>query len=285
MSLIHKDDKTTKNGSKSGKTFLQKLYSKFKNLQVSEESKNNAAIIQNPPNLLMSEVEINQQIETQEELQLDKLVKSIILEDMMREDKKRKEEEHKMEKKRLEEERKSIEKIRKKEVEKRKSIEEQRKHQIGSFQCTVCNNLFTSTKDLHSHECECIFCREPFRASILKEHHKECLQRPIPWSHTGHSFSRERDVFQPIVMTNSLIFQKPQGLTKQQIENFPIMNYKNKDKKTNAEEKCAICMEMFLETRKLRVLPCFHNYHVECIDKWLIMQNFCPICKQAMKFY
>ena len=284
MSSVHKEDKITKNGSKSGKTFLQKLYAKFKNPQVSEESKNNAGIIQTPPKLLMSELETNQQIETQEELQLEKLVKSIILEDMLREEeKKRKEEETKIEKKRLEDERKSIEKIRKKEGEKRKSIEEQRKHQFGSFQCSDCNKFFYSKNAIH--ECQCIFCREPFQSSILHEHHQECLQRPIPWHMTDStSFSREREVFQPIGLTNSLIFHKPHGLTKQQIESFPIMNYKNKDKKANTQEKCAICMEMFLETRKLRVLPCFHNYHVECIDKWLILQNFCPICKQDMKF-
>merc|ERR1712110_18486 len=42
---------------------------------------------------------------------------------------------------------------------------------------------------------------------------------------------------------------------------------------------CAICMQEYKEGDELRVLPCRHEFHTQCVDKWLPMKKICPLCR------
>lgn len=43
---------------------------------------------------------------------------------------------------------------------------------------------------------------------------------------------------------------------------------------------CVVCIEEYQDGDKLRVLPCSHRFHKECIDQWLsARQPLCPVCK------
>ncbi|XP_010901678.2 RING finger protein 215 isoform X2 [Esox lucius] len=47
-------------------------------------------------------------------------------------------------------------------------------------------------------------------------------------------------------------------------------------------ENCAVCLEQFNNNQCLRVLPCLHEFHRDCVDPWLMLQHTCPLCKRSI---
>lgn len=45
---------------------------------------------------------------------------------------------------------------------------------------------------------------------------------------------------------------------------------------------CAVCLEPFNNNQCLRVLPCLHEFHRDCVDPWLLLQYTCPLCKHSI---
>ncbi|XVF59787.1 hypothetical protein PTKIN_Ptkin07bG0304100 [Pterospermum kingtungense] len=48
-------------------------------------------------------------------------------------------------------------------------------------------------------------------------------------------------------------------------------------------ETCAICLEDYRDGEILKVLPCQHDFHSNCVESWLTKWGtFCPVCKLDM---
>ncbi|RDX79019.1 putative E3 ubiquitin-protein ligase HIP1, partial [Mucuna pruriens] len=45
------------------------------------------------------------------------------------------------------------------------------------------------------------------------------------------------------------------------------------------DTKCCICQEEYVAGDEVGVLQCEHRFHVVCIQEWLRLKNWCPICK------
>ncbi|KAG2691718.1 hypothetical protein I3843_08G020800 [Carya illinoinensis] len=45
--------------------------------------------------------------------------------------------------------------------------------------------------------------------------------------------------------------------------------------------KCSICQEEYVVGDEVGRLQCQHRYHVVCIQQWLRLKNWCPICKAS----
>jgi len=52
-------------------------------------------------------------------------------------------------------------------------------------------------------------------------------------------------------------------------------------KKQPEDELCSICREEYNDNEELGILDCGHVHHSDCIRKWLLLKNICPICKKT----
>lgn len=46
-------------------------------------------------------------------------------------------------------------------------------------------------------------------------------------------------------------------------------------------EPCCICQEEYKNGDDIGGLECGHDFHTNCIKKWLVQKNLCPVCKSA----
>ncbi|CAN6325817.1 unnamed protein product [Urochloa humidicola] len=52
-----------------------------------------------------------------------------------------------------------------------------------------------------------------------------------------------------------------------------------------AVTECSICFEGFVDGGEVSVIPCpsrGHEFHTECIVKWLGISNMCPLCRHVL---
>jgi len=58
----------------------------------------------------------------------------------------------------------------------------------------------------------------------------------------------------------------------------------SKSQIAEGDEQCCLCLESYESENEVRVLPCSHYFHTECIDNWFAARSFmprsCPQCRQ-----
>jgi hypothetical protein len=68
------------------------------------------------------------------------------------------------------------------------------------------------------------------------------------------------------------------GMKQEAISKIPFKEFRGAEEKEMGK-KCSICQCDYEEGEKFKELPCKHDYHMNCIDKWLLTNKHCPICK------
>ncbi|XP_078401523.1 E3 ubiquitin-protein ligase RNF6 isoform X2 [Cetorhinus maximus] len=76
--------------------------------------------------------------------------------------------------------------------------------------------------------------------------------------------------------------ERQRGLTKEQIDNLLTRNYGNISAENEVSKTCSVCINEYAVGNKLRRLPCAHEFHIHCIDRWLSENSTCPICRQPI---
>ncbi|GLJ56191.1 hypothetical protein SUGI_1206520 [Cryptomeria japonica] len=76
----------------------------------------------------------------------------------------------------------------------------------------------------------------------------------------------------------------PPSAARQMVDvDMPLFNYKAEVEDGRAEQCCVICLSNYDEAQRpaLSLPTCRHNFHVECVGKWLRIHGRCPICSAS----
>ncbi|XP_046861048.1 uncharacterized protein LOC124454270 isoform X2 [Xenia sp. Carnegie-2017] len=104
----------------------------------------------------------------------------------------------------------------------------------------------------------------------------------FPESSARHfpNMDEDREDYEALwTLTERLGQVKPRGLSKAEMEDIPAFRYGTASK-DSSNRSCVICMMNYSNREKLRRLPCSHDFHAKCIDRWLKNNRSCPICRK-----
>lgn len=152
---------------------------------------------------------------------------------------------------------------------------------IPPWASMISSSSFTHTPSELSELQQVIFGEQPHRQQGRRQTGRTRASRRRPAAHL------QMDLFNDSQGNNYealLAFEEQQGavmakntLSKAEIERLPIKTY---DPTHSAgKTDCQICFSEYKAGERLRMLPCLHDYHVKCIDRWLKENATCPICR------
>ncbi|EQC32317.1 hypothetical protein SDRG_10064 [Saprolegnia diclina VS20] len=78
---------------------------------------------------------------------------------------------------------------------------------------------------------------------------------------------------------------KSHGASEGDIDRLPVVTVTETMLQSHKEAtgyetiQCSICLEDLAVGAQARMVPCFHRFHPQCIDPWLVEKAECPICK------
>ena len=63
------------------------------------------------------------------------------------------------------------------------------------------------------------------------------------------------------------------------LESIEINEEKFLELKSSNLLECSVCKDQFELNQKIKIIPCKHHFHLECIMPWLKERNSCPVCR------
>lgn len=60
------------------------------------------------------------------------------------------------------------------------------------------------------------------------------------------------------------------------------LTYKSIAELPDENDRCTICYDDYKVGTGIKILPCNHHFHSECIDEWFNVKDSCPLCKKSI---
>jgi len=54
------------------------------------------------------------------------------------------------------------------------------------------------------------------------------------------------------------------------------------DPASDDDPSCTVCLCEYEDQQKVRLMPCGHYFHTECVDEWLVAHHTCPMCRHVL---
>ncbi|XP_057980107.1 RING-H2 finger protein ATL66-like [Malania oleifera] len=68
------------------------------------------------------------------------------------------------------------------------------------------------------------------------------------------------------------------------IDSLPVTVYRSTAPQAGETAECSICLSAYQDGDRVKVLPeCGHSFHRQCVDRWLMTQASCPLCRSSLR--
>ncbi|XP_027110378.1 E3 ubiquitin ligase BIG BROTHER-related-like isoform X2 [Coffea eugenioides] len=105
---------------------------------------------------------------------------------------------------------------------------------------------------------------------------------------TNHSL-RQDDIdpdnmtYEELQSLGEAVGHESKGLSEVLIARLPTFKYKTGLFSKKRKKECVICCSEYKSGARLTTLPCAHQYHSECITRWLKLNKNCPVCQEEVR--
>jgi len=77
-----------------------------------------------------------------------------------------------------------------------------------------------------------------------------------------------------------IVRSTPQGATQTRINKLPKRVFDANSHNGGEDLTCSICYSDYVVGEEIRLLPCDHSFHCQCVDEWLAINKTCPLCRR-----
>jgi hypothetical protein len=126
--------------------------------------------------------------------------------------------------------------------------------------------------------------QQQLRAANLAIHRQEMFGGGLlqiagaKYNLAGFATSNAEDTYEARLRLDENIAKKgvgPEGLKRLHMHEFDSHNFEN--------HSCPVCLDAYSESQFVANMPtCRHQFHIECIERWLQSSTKCPVCRTSM---